>query len=162
MHVAGDSNARNDSIPNARQMHVQPVTGNITNAFDYGNQLWRLEAYNEKKTGRTVVKRALRFVPEDRRVTKNIGEITPELKEALDGRPGKGRTTEARAEADRNRLLALSLAERHGRIKTGRGRNGSKRGGRKRKTHTPTKDVRRGVLPEVPDGTQHDPDAYMH
>src|SRR5215475_9826339 len=78
-------------------------------AFNYEAQLFRLETYKDKY-GRTICKRVVRFVRT--RTGRNIGEVTPELAEALMRRPGKGRTAEARAEAERNRLLAESLAKR--------------------------------------------------
>jgi hypothetical protein len=74
--------------------------------FNYESQLLRLETYRDKN-GRTICKRVVRFVRN--RTGRNIGEITPELAAALSRRPGKGRTAEARAEAE----LAQTVCVRH-------------------------------------------------
>ena len=103
MHLnRGDSNTRQ--------------TLDASAAFNYEAQLFRLETYKDKY-GRTICKRTVRFAR--RRTGRNVGEVTPELAEALSRRPGKGRTAEARAEVERNRLLAESLAERLRRAMTG-------------------------------------------
>jgi hypothetical protein len=102
---------------------------NLDAAFNYEAQLLRLETYKDRY-GRTICKRVVRFVRH--RTGRNIGEITPELAEALSRRPGKGRTAEARAEAERNRLLAESLAKRLRGAKAS-GRRSSPRAGRGRR-----------------------------
>jgi hypothetical protein len=136
----------NAKFSNARQVsdgHLEkPADGHLSQhpantrqvinpdaAFNYEAQLLRLETYKDRY-GRTICKRVVRFVRH--RTGRNIGEVTPELAESLSRRPGKGRTAEARAEAERNRLLAESLAKRLRGAKAS-GRRASARTGRGRR-----------------------------
>jgi hypothetical protein len=105
-------------------------------------------------------KRTVRFVR--RRTGRNIGEVTPELAEALSRRPGKGRTTEARAEAERNRLLAESLAKRLRRTKAS-GRRASARKGRSgRQARRYTDAFGSELLSDVSDFPRDERTAYVH
>ena len=128
-------------------------------AFNYESQLFRLETYKDKY-GRTICKRVVRFVRT--RTGRNIGPITAELAEALSRRPGKGRTTEARAEADRNRLLAESLAERLRRTQAS-GRRASARKGRSgRQARRNTDAFGSELLSGVSDFPRDERTAYVH
>jgi hypothetical protein len=142
-----------DSAPNTRQALDAGA------AFNYEATLFRLETYKDKY-GRTICKRTVRFVR--RRTGRNVGEVTPELAEALSRRPGKGRTSEARAEAERNRLLAESLAKRLRRAKTGRSRNaaGKTQSGRQA-GHLPDA-FGSELLPDVSDFPRDERTAYVH
>lgn len=128
-------------------------------AFNYEAQLLRLETYKDRY-GRTICKRVVRFVRH--RTGRNIGEVTPELAEALSRRPGKGRTAEARAEAERNRLLAESLAKRLRGAKAS-GRRASPRNGRGRRQAGNIADAFGSeLLPGVPDFSRDERAAYLH
>jgi hypothetical protein len=128
-------------------------------AFNYESQLLRLETYKDKH-GRTICKRVVRFVRN--RTGRNIGEITPELAAALSRRPGKGRTTEARAEAERNRLLAESLAKRLRRAKASGRRASARKGrsGRQARRHPDA--FGSELLPDVSDFPRDERTAYVH
>jgi hypothetical protein len=143
----------NRSAANTRQ------TLDASAAFNYEAKLFRLETYKDKY-GRTICKRVVRFVRN--RTGRNIGEITPELAAALSRRSGKGRTTEARAEAERNRLLAESLAKRLRRAKAS-GRRASTRksrsGGQARRNPDAFGSE---LLPDVSDFPRDDSAAYVH
>src|SRR6516225_9468005 len=87
----------NGDSPNTRQaqfqmhvksadVHLSPGAANKRQpldagaAFNYEAQLFRLETYKDKY-GRTICKRTVRFAR--RRTGRNVGEVTPELAEAL-------------------------------------------------------------------------------
>ena len=128
-------------------------------AFNYEAQLFRLETYKDKY-GRTICKRVVRFLRN--RTGRNIGEVTPELSAALSRRPGKGRTTEARAEAERNRLLAESLAKRLRRAKAS-GRRASARKGRSGQQARRHPDAFGSeLLSDVSDFPRDNSAAYVH
>jgi hypothetical protein len=131
----------------------------LDTAFDYEAQLWRLETY-EDRYGRTICKWVVRFART--RATRSAGEVTPELAAALSRRPGKGRTAEARAEAERSRLLAESLAKQLRRAKASRRRNatGKGRGGRKAGHNSDA--FGSELLPEVSDFSRHEGTTYVH
>jgi len=179
------SNARRDENPNTRQL-AQVINGATDNcdspntrqradvylkidaantrqtidagaAFNYEATLFRLETYKDKY-GRTICKRVVRFVRT--RTGRNIGEVTPELAEALMRRPGKGRTAEASAEAERNRLLAESLAKRLLRAKASwrRSAAGKSRRGRQASHHPDA--FGSELLSGVSDFSRHERIAY--
>lgn len=155
MHVEAISNART----NTRSVPQSTESIDLDAAFNYETQLWRLETYKDKKNERTIVKRVVRFV--QKRTGYNVGEITPELAEALSRRPGKGRTKQARAEAERSRLLAESLAKRLRRTKRGR-RSNARTGGNlgwQSGNHADTRGS--GILSELPDFSQHERSTYL-
>jgi hypothetical protein len=128
-------------------------------AFNYEAQLFRLETYRDKY-GRTICKRVVRFVRN--RAGRNVGEVTPELAEALSRRPGKGRTAEARAEAERNRLLAESLAKRLRGAKAS-GRRASARKNRSgRQSRNRADAFGSELLPDVSDFPRNEGSAYVH
>jgi len=163
-----DVHLNRGSISNARQasdVHLKASDSNARqainpdDAFNYETQLLRLETY-EDKNGRNVCKQVVRFVKQ--RTGRNIGEITPELAEALKRRPGKGRTKEARAEAERNRLSAELMAKRLRRTKAGRRKNDSgKSRSRRRAGHHPDT-FGSELLPELPDVSQHEDKPHVH
>ena len=159
MHINDAANAHQGIISNAHQMHIAPVNVSAETAFAYDSQLFRLEA--STVNGKPIVKRAVRFVNGRKRATNSLGPITEELQEKLRQRPGKGRTASARAEADRSRLLAQSLAKRLRGAKTGRSRNASKRGKGKRKASNSTDTGRGRLLSVVPNVPRNDDTAYV-
>jgi len=169
-------NGHKPDSPNARQavdVHLKTTASNTHQtpsantrqainpdaAFNYEAQLLRLETYKDRY-GRTICKRTVRFVR--RRTGRNIGEVTPELAEALKQRPGKGRTTEARAEAERNRLLAESLAKRLRGTKAGRRKAAARKGRSGRPAGNLSDAFGGGLLSDVSNFSQHEGATYVH
>lgn len=91
-------------------------------------KLWRLEKYADRH-GSTRVRRVLRFVG-GKPPKIELGKVTDGLSEALSQRPGRGRWSQSRADADAYRLLAYAVAERFERAKAGRSGDEVLSGGR--------------------------------